>query len=360
MVDSFLHISYNNDIKMENLDIAIIIPAYNEAMTIREVICRFHAALPDAIYVIVDNRSTDDTGELARQALQDCGASGMVLYEGRPGKANAVRLAFHEVQASVYVMVDADLTYHPEDLPKMLAPVLEKRADLVIGDRQSTGHYLQENKRPLHVFGNKLVINLVNWLFGSDLKDIMSGYRVMTHRFVEHTPILRGGFELETESTIFALSNRFRIVEVPIRYTDRPEGSASKLNTVRDGFRVCMTIFGILMNYRPMFFFGILALICAGTGLALGMLPIMEYVQYRYVYRVPTAILAMGLMVLSVLFSGIALILSNVNNHFMALFEITMMGSRDGKTVPKFVKKINRSGSAKEAAKTRQPSLTAV
>ncbi|MBX7208730.1 MAG: glycosyltransferase family 2 protein [Verrucomicrobiaceae bacterium] len=325
---------------IESPRIAVIIPAYNEAITIREVITRFHSALPDATYVVVDNRSSDDTGTIARLALRDCGASGMVLYEGRPGKANAVRLAFHEVQADVYVMIDADMTYHPEDLPAMLAPVLEKRADLVIGDRQSTGHYLQENKRPMHVFGNRLVINLVNRLFGSDLKDIMSGYRVMTHRFVEHTPILRGGFELETESTIFALSNRFRIVEVPIRYTDRPAGSASKLNTVRDGIRVCMTIFGILMNYRPLFFFGILSAACAALGLALGMLPVMEYIEYRYVYRVPTAILAMGLMVLSVLFSGIALILSNVNNHFMALFEVSMLGRRPKEARPPMSRRV--------------------
>ncbi len=347
--------SYIPHYRVDELNVAVILPAYNEAVTIREVICRFHAELPNATYVIVDNRSTDGTAELARRALEDCGARGMVLYEGRPGKANAVRLAFHEVNASIYVMVDADMTYHPEDLQKMLAPVLEKRADLVIGDRQSTGHYLQENKRPLHVFGNRLVIKLVNWLFHSDLKDIMSGYRVMTHRFVEHTPIIRAGFELETESTIFALSNRFRIVEVPIRYTDRPAGSASKLNTLRDGFRVCMTIFCILMNYRPMFFFGTAALLCAGTGFALGMLPVMEYIQYRYVYRVPTAILAMGLMVLSVLFSGIALILSNVNNHFMALFEISMMGKRPGKATPVLTGKPARN----THGKVRQPSLSA-
>lgn len=343
----------------DNPRIAVIIPAYNESITIRDVITRFHSALPGAMFVVVDNRSSDDTGTLARLALRDCGANGMVLYEGRPGKANAVRLAFHEVQADIYVMIDADLTYHPEDLPAMLAPVLEKRADLVIGDRQSTGHYLQENKRPMHVFGNRLVINLVNYLFGSDLKDIMSGYRVMTHRFVEHTPILRGGFELETESTIFALSNRFRIVEVPIRYTDRPAGSASKLNTVRDGIRVCMTIFGILMNYRPLFFFGTLAGACAFFGLALGMLPILEYIEYRYVYRVPTAILAMGLMVLSVLFGGIALILSNVNNHFMALFEVSMLGRRPKEARLPMQRRVHidsKSTASAPAAHVEQPS----
>ncbi len=346
--------------EMENPHVAVVIPAYNEAITIRDVIVRFHEALPNATFVIVDNRSSDDTATLARLALRDSGATGMVLYEGRPGKANAVRLAFHEVQAEIYVMIDADLTYHPGDLPAMLAPVLEKRADLVIGDRQSTGHYLKENKRPMHVFGNKLVISMVNRLFGSELKDIMSGYRVMTHRFVEHTPILRGGFELETESTIFALSNRFRIVEVPIRYTDRPAGSASKLNTVRDGFRVCMTIFAILMNYRPLFFFGTLAGICGVTGLALGMLPVMEYVQHRYVFRVPTAILAMGLMVLAVLFSGIALILSNVNNHFMALFEVSLLGRRPRGARPPMTRRVKiEKSAAPDTVTNEKPSFSA-
>lgn len=349
----------NPTAETESPHIAVIIPAYNEALTIREVVSRFHEALPQATFVVIDNRSSDDTATLARLALRDCGANGTVLYEGRPGKANAVRLAFHEVHADIYVMIDADMTYHPEDLPAMLAPVLDKRADLVVGDRQSTGHYLQENKRPMHVFGNKLVIGLVNKLFGSDLKDIMSGYRVMTHRFVEHTPILRGGFELETESTIFALSNRFRIVEVPIRYTDRPAGSASKLNTVRDGFRVCLTIFTILMNYRPLFFFGTLAGICGVIGLALGMLPVMEYVRYRYVYRVPTAILSMGLMVLSVLFSGIALILSNVNNHFMALFEVSMLGRRPKGSRPPLSRRVKIDKTAKSDAVTaEQPSYS--
>lgn len=310
------------------MEVAIIIPAYNEALTIYEVVRRFHRAIPTARIVVVDNRSSDATGELARKALRDCRARGVVLHEARPGKGNAVRLAFHEVQADIYVMVDADLTYHPEDLPRMLAPVLEGRADLVIGDRLSRGDYLHENKRPFHVFGNQLVIKVVNWLFRADLRDIMSGYRVMTHRFVEHTPIMRAGFELETESTILALSNRFRIEEVPIRYTDRPAGSSSKLNTFRDGAKVVYTIFRILRDHKPLLFFGTLSAVCAVLGIGFGMLPVFEYVQYRYVYRVPTAILATGLMLLSVLFSGIALILASVNNHFQALFEIALLSGR--------------------------------
>jgi glycosyltransferase involved in cell wall biosynthesis len=307
------------------LSIAIIIPAYNEALTIAEVIRRFSAALPEAELVIVDNRSSDNTGELAKATLAECGAKGRVLFELRPGKGNAVRRAFHDVVADVYVMIDADMTYHPEDLPTMLAPVLNGEADLVVGDRLSTGDYRKENKRPFHNLGNALVKGLINHLFKVNLRDVMSGYRVMTRRFVEHTPILRAGFELETESTIFALDNRFRIVEVPIKYTDRPEGSFSKLNTFQDGARVIATIFRILRDYRPSVFFGTSALILISLAFLAGSLPVYDYIQYRFVYRVPMAILATGLMLLGMMLAGVSLILTSINNYFRALFEIQMM-----------------------------------
>lgn len=310
--------------------LALIIPAYNEALTIVEVIRRFHAALPQAEIVVVDNRSSDNTGDLARQTLAECGAHGRVLFERRPGKGNAVRRAFHDVIADVYIMIDADMTYHPEDLPAMLAPVLSGEADLVVGDRLSTGDYRKENKRPFHNLGNGLVKGLINWLFKVDLRDVMSGYRVMTRRFVEHTPILRAGFELETESTIFALDNRFRIVEVPIKYTDRPEGSFSKLNTFQDGARVIATIFRILRDYRPSVFFGTISVLLILAALLAGSLPIYDYLKFRYVYRVPMAILATGLMLLGMMFAGISLILTSINNYFRALFEMQMMRRGEG------------------------------
>lgn len=305
--------------------IALIIPAYNEALTIADVIRRFHAALPQAEIVVVDNRSADKTGDLARAALAECGARGQVLFERRPGKGNAVRRAFHDVMAEVYIMIDADMTYHPEDLPAMLAPVLSGEADLVVGDRLSTGDYRKENKRPFHNLGNAVVKGLINRLFQVQLKDVMSGYRVMTRRFVEHTPILRAGFELETESTIFALDNRFRIVEVPIRYTDRPEGSFSKLNTFQDGARVIATIFRILRDYRPSVFFGSIAVVLIFLALVAGAFPVYDYYLYKFVYRVPMAILATGLMLLGMMFAGISLILTSINNYFKALFEMQMM-----------------------------------
>jgi glycosyltransferase involved in cell wall biosynthesis len=313
--------------------IAVIIPAYNEALTITDVIQRFHAALPEAEFVVVDNRSTDGTGALAEKALQDCGARGQMLHEPRPGKGNAVRRAFYDVYADVYVMIDADMTYHPEDLPAMLAPVLKGEADLVVGDRLTTGDYHKENKRPFHNLGNALVKGLINKLFRVQLRDVMSGYRVMTRRFVEHTPILRAGFELETESTIFALDNRFRIVEVPIKYTDRPAGSFSKLSTFRDGARVLSTIFHILRDYRPSLFFGSIAGCLILAALAAGSLPIYDYIQYRYVYRVPMAILATGMMLLGMMFAGISLILTTIKSYFRSLFEMQMM-SRSAQNHP--------------------------
>lgn len=315
--------------------LALIIPAYNEALTIAEVIRRFHAAMPQSEIVVVDNRSSDDTGDLARKALAECGARGRVLFERRPGKGNAVRRAFHDVIADVYIMIDADMTYHPEDLPAMLSPVLSGEADLVVGDRLSTGDYRKENKRPFHNLGNGLVKGLINWLFKVDLRDVMSGYRVMTRRFVEHTPILRAGFELETESTIFALDNRFRIVEVPIKYTDRPAGSFSKLNTFKDGARVLATIFRILRDYRPSVFFGTISVLLIVASLLAGTLPIYDYIKFRYVYRVPMAILATGLMLVGMMFAGISLILTSINNYFRALFEMQMMRRSTGGIVPK-------------------------
>lgn len=315
--------------------LALIIPAYNESLTIVDVIRRFHAALPEAEIVVIDNRSSDNTGELARAALIECGARGQVLNEQRPGKGNAVRRAFHDVMADVYIMIDADMTYHPEDLPQMLAPVLAGEADLVVGDRLSTGDYRKENKRPFHNLGNAVVIGLINWLFQVQLRDVMSGYRVMTRLFVEHTPILRAGFELETESTIFALDNRFRIVEVPIRYTDRPEGSFSKLNTFKDGARVIATIFRILRDYRPSIFFGTISVLLIIAALVVGSLPIYDYIKFRFVYRVPLAILATGMVLLAAMFASISLILTSINNYFRALFEMQMMrrqaASHEGK-----------------------------
>lgn len=292
--------------------VAVVLPAYNEARTIEATIRDFRAALPDAEIVVVDNRSSDGTYEIAVRTLQDCGGRGRVLREQSPGKASAVRRAFLEVDADIYVMADADLTYPARHAHELIAPILRQEADMVVGDRISNGRYAAENKRPGHGWGNALVRSLVNALYGSRLNDILSGFRVFNRRFIQNYPILVRGFELETDVTLHALEMRHRIVEIPIDYQDRPEGSESKLSTVRDGLRVLNTIVQIIRHYRPLPFFGGVAALMAALGLAAGVPPINDYIQYRFVHHVPLAILAVGLELTALLCLGIGLILSTI------------------------------------------------
>jgi glycosyltransferase involved in cell wall biosynthesis len=234
------------------LKIAVILPAFNETLTIQPVIEAFHQALPEALIVVIDNASTDDTYAKAKETVERLGCAARVIQEHAKGKANAVRRAFLEVDADVYLMVDADMTYPADQARELLQPVLEGRCDMAVGDRISGGEYRQENKRPAHEFGNRLVLGLINRLFRSSLKDVLSGYRAMNRRFVKTYPILVGGFELETDLTLFAMEGRFRVLEIPVRYQDRPEGSVSKLNTVKDGVRVLNAIVQIARHHRPM------------------------------------------------------------------------------------------------------------
>lgn len=293
----------------ETADIAVILPAYNESLTIRETIAGFHAALPHARIYVIDNNSGDDTAALARSTLEALGAAGAVLHESRQGKGNAVRRAFMEVDADVYLMADADCTYPPEQARELLAPVLAGEADMVVGDRRSGGDYQRENTRPLHNFGNRLVQKLVNLVCGSHFVDIMSGYRAMSRTFVRSYPLLVEGFQIETDLSLFAAQGRFRCREVPVRYVDRPAGSFSKLNTVRDGLRVLLTIFRIVRYYKPLIFFSLLSLFLCLSGVALGIPVILEYMQYQYIYKIPTAILASGLEGLAVTLFSVGLIL---------------------------------------------------
>lgn len=198
--------------------VAVVLPAYNEEITIEATIRAFHAALPDAAIWVVNNCSSDATEAIARATLRSIGCAGGVIGELRKGKGNAVRRAFLEIDADIYVLSDADLTYPAERARDLMAPVVEGRADMVVGDRHSAGHYASENKRALHGFGNRLVRNLVNRLFNARLADIMSGYRVFSRRFVKNYPILVEGFEIETDVTLHALDKRFRIVEIPVEY----------------------------------------------------------------------------------------------------------------------------------------------
>lgn len=293
----------------ETADIAVILPAYNESLTIRETIAGFHTALPEARIYVIDNNSTDGTGTLAQNTLRELKVKGAVLHEARQGKGNAVRRAFMEVDADVYLMADADCTYPPDQAWELVEPVLAGDADMVVGDRRSGGDYQRENSRPLHNFGNRLVQKLVNLVCGSHFVDIMSGYRAMSRAFVRSYPLLVEGFQIETDLSLFAAQGRFRCREVPVRYVDRPEGSFSKLNTVRDGLRVLLTIFRIVRYYKPLIFFSLLSLLLALFGVLIGIPVIMEYMQYQYIYKIPTAILATGLEGLAVTLFSVGLIL---------------------------------------------------
>jgi glycosyltransferase involved in cell wall biosynthesis len=288
----------------------LVIPCYNEELTIAKVVTDFKKELPaDCRIVVMNNRSTDNSAELASAA----GAE--VFFVARQGKGAVVREIFRSIDADVYIMVDGDDTYPAEDVHKLLAPVEAGNSDMAVGDRISGGAYGQVNDRRFHGFGNILVKKLVNFCFKSDLRDIMTGYRVFSRSFVENVPILSDGFEVETEMTIRALDRKLSIVEIPIAYRNRPEGSFSKLNTLRDGMRVLKTIFFILKDYRPLLFFGALSLLFLLAGCASGVPVLLEFMRTRFITRVPLALLATGLVLVSAVTLNCALILDTFVAH---------------------------------------------
>lgn len=307
--------------------IALILPAYNEELTIARVIRAFHQEIPDAQIYVIDNNSSDRTHELAESALFEIRGAGRVIRELRQGKGNALRRAFLEIQADVYVMVDADLTYPATRVKELIAPILNGEADMVVGDRHSLGGYKKENKRSFHSFGNGLVTTLVNRLFGSNLVDIMSGYRVFSRKFVKNYAILVEGFEVETDLTLHSLDKRYRIREIPIEYQDRPDGSFSKLNTFSDGAKVIFTIFQILCYYRPLFFFGMIAVFFAILGFVAAIPVFDDWITYRFIYHVPLAILAAALELVAALSFSVSLILNSITRQYRMQCERDLLNS---------------------------------
>ena len=251
-------IVYSSSIVMKT---AVLIPCYNEALTIKKVIEDFSKELPEATIYVYDNNSSDQTVRIAKEA------GAVVSFENKQGKGNVVRTMFREIDADIFVMVDGDDTYPAEEVHKLIQPIIEEKMDMVIGDRLSNGTYYKENKRPFHDFGNNLVRGLINHLFHSNIKDIMTGYRAFSRRFAKCMPVISDGFQIETEMTIFSLVYRLNVKEVPIVYRDRPEGSYSKLNTINDGMKVLITLFDLLKNYRPFFFFFIISIAFTVFGL---------------------------------------------------------------------------------------------
>lgn len=291
---------------------AVIIPAYNESITIQKVICDFARVKPDAYIVVVNNASTDDTQEKACDVIKSQNINGEVINCPTKGKGYAVRHAFRTVQAEYYIMVDADDTYLADDLLNLLEPVEQGMYDCVIGDRLSNQMYQNTSTRQFHYIGNRGVSSLINMFFKSNIVDLFSGYRVFSWEFVKHFPIVSKGFELETEMTLHMLTNHYRICELPIQYQDRPEGSESKLNTFRDGFRVIRLMVSLIRLYYPLRFFSWMGFLFVSLGVFLGIPIIVDFIQTGLVPRVPTAIFVGMCEVIGFILIAVGIILDSI------------------------------------------------
>lgn len=298
--------------------IAILIPCYNEEITVAKVITDFKKELPDALIYVYNNNSTDNTLQIAYEN------GAIVKNEYRQGKGNVVRNMFRDIDADVYVLVDGDNTYPANMVHQLIKPILMETADMVVGDRISNGTYKKQNKRLFHDFGNGMVKYTINRLFKTNLKDVMSGYRAFSRAFVKNIPILSKGFEVETEMTLHALDKRFIIKEIPIEYKDRPNKSKSKLNTFTDGYKVIKTIIKMLKDYKPLKFFLSIAIIFFVLGLIIGIPVIYEYILTRYITKVPSAVLSTGLMIFSVIIAQCGVILDTVVKDDKEKYEIEL------------------------------------
>ena len=306
--------SRRNTPELTDLKTVVLIPCYNEEITIGKVIDDFRRELASATIYVFDNCSTDATVAIAAEH------GAVVVKEPRKGKGFVVESMLDRINADVYVMVDGDDTYPADQVNKLLEPVLAGDADMVVGARVADS--TDKSFRPLHVLGNNLVRRLVNWVGGTQLRDIMSGYRVFNRRVVERIPVVSAGFEIETEITIQMLYYKLKIVEVDIPYQARPTESQSKLRTFRDGLRVLWKIFSLFRAFKPLTFFGGLGLILLVLGLLAGILPIHDYLTDRYVYHVPLAILATGLIILSAGCFFLGILLHALNARFWELHNV--------------------------------------
>lgn len=282
--------------------IAVLIPCYNESQTIEKVVKDFKRVLPEAIIYVYDNNSSDGTDEIARQA------GAIVRYEYQQGKGNVIRRMFREIDAECYIMADGDDTYPAEASREMADKVLNRNVDMVVGDRLSST-YFEENKRPFHNFGNSLVRYMINKLFQTEIKDIMTGYRAFSYMFVKTFPVISKGFEIETEMSIHAADKNMFVDNVVIEYRDRPEGSESKLNTYSDGFKVIKTIIRLFRTYKPMNFFGVLTFVLTILSVVFSIPVLLEYFETGLVLRFPTLFVCCFVLLTAIIsfFSGLIL-----------------------------------------------------
>lgn len=285
--------------------IAILIPCYNEAKTISKVVSDWKKTLPEGIIYVYDNNSSDDTATLALEA------GAIVRHEYQQGKGNVIRRMFREIDAECYIIVDGDDTYPAQFGRQMVELVFEKNVDMVIGDRLSST-YFEENKRPFHNLGNSVVRSSINWLFHTNIRDIMTGYRAFSYLFVKSFPVLSTGFEIETEMSIHAVEKNMSIENIIIDYRDRPEGSESKLNTYSDGIKVSRTIFRLYKNYRPIGFFGGVSLILLLISASMFIPILIEFIKVGLVPKIPTLIVSGFIAVTAIISFFVGLILETI------------------------------------------------
>lgn len=304
--------------------IAVLIPCYNEEKTIKKVINDYKKCLPEATIYVYDNNSTDNTAKIAKEE------GAVVRHEYAQGKGNVIRRMFREINAEAYIMVDGDDTYPAEFAREMVDKVLEKKVDMVVGDRLSST-YFTENKRPFHNFGNSIVRKSINLLFKTDIKDIMTGYRAFSYQFVKTFPVLSKGFEIETEMSIHAVDKNMLVDNVIITYRDRPEGSESKLNTFSDGFKVLKTIVRLYQNYQPLRFFGMISALLIVIAAIFFVPIVVSFAQTKLVEKIPTLIVC-GFVVLTAIisfFSG--LILQTIQTRNKQNFEMELQRLTENK-----------------------------
>lgn len=297
--------------------IAVLIPCYNESVTIEKVVKDYKEALPEADVYVYDNNSTDHTDEIARAA------GAIVKYEYRQGKGNVIRSMFRDIEADCYIMIDGDDTYPAEHARIMAELVLKKGVDMVIGDRLSSTYFM-ENKRPFHNAGNRMVRFFINKLFDNNVRDIMTGYRAFSRQFVKSFPVLSKGFEIETEMTIHAVDKNFLLEEIPVKYRDRPSGSVSKLNTFSDGMKVLSTIATLFREYRPFAFFTSVAVVLEVIALTFFIPILLEYFKTGLVLRFPTLIVLGVIALIGILLWVCGMILEVIVKKHRQLYEIML------------------------------------
>ncbi len=297
--------------------IAVLIPCYNEAKTISKVVTDYKKALPDADIYVYDNNSKDGTDEIAKNS------GAIVRYEYRQGKGNVIRTMFREIDADCYLMIDGDDTYPAESASLMCDLVLSGKADMVIGDRLSST-YFNENKRPFHNIGNRMVRFLINKLFNNKIKDIMTGYRAFSYEFVKGFPVLSKNFEIETEMTIHAVDKNYKIVEVPVEYRDRPMGSYSKLNTYSDGIKVLKTIANLFKEYKPFGFFSIISIFLILLSLFFLIPPFTGFFKTGIVDKFPSLVVGCFIVLTAILSMMCGIILQVIVKKDRARYELIM------------------------------------